>query len=193
VNNRIPMGSTSTANTTGDPWACWRDGCTISSSKGISEPWQSAGMQTLLDAVRATGAEQLVMVGGLDYSKDLSLWKSYRPQDPLCNIAVAYHQYDRRPDGSDIAGCINPACWDFTLTKVIDTMPLVTGEIGEYDCQHAFLDSYVTWADAHRVSYLAWAWNVSSCASFPALLQRYDGTPSNFGIGYRDHLLSTNP
>ena len=43
VNNRMPMGTTSTANTTGDPWACWRDGCTITSSKGISEPWQSAG------------------------------------------------------------------------------------------------------------------------------------------------------
>ena len=142
-------------------------------------------MQTLLDAVRATGAEQLVMMGGLDYSNDLSLWRSYRPHDPLCNIAPAYHQYDK--------GCTNETCWDYRLTEISNTLPLVTGEIGETDCQHGFLDTYLAWADTHRVSYLAWAWNQADCAGFPALIQRYDGTPSNFGIGYRDHLLSTNP
>jgi endoglucanase len=171
--------------TNSDAWNCWRDGCTITASEGIAEPWQAAGMQTLLDTVRATGAEQIVLLGGLGYAHDLSGWKSHRPHDPLCNITVSYHQYD--------ADCVNEACWNYFLKDIVPTLPLVTGEVGETDCQHEFIDRYTTWADTYRVSYLAWAWNVSSCSNFPALLRRYDGTPTNFGIGYRDHILTTSP
>jgi endoglucanase len=172
-------------NTDADPWTCWRDGCTITSSKGIPGAWQSAGMQTLLDTVRATGAEQVVMLGGLSYANDLSAWKSHRPHDPLCNTAVSYHQYD--------TDCTTESCWNYRLQDIIATLPLVTGEIGQKDCQHDFIDRYVAWADTHRVSYLAWAWNTASCSEFPALIRSYDGTPTNFGIGYRDHLLATSP
>ena len=98
-----------------DPWACWRDGCTVASSMGISEPWQSAGMQTLLDAVRGTGAEQIVLLGGLQYAHDLSAWKGARPRDPLCNTAVSYHQY-----GED---CINEDCWNYRLGDILATLP----------------------------------------------------------------------
>jgi len=172
-------------NTSADPWSCWRDGCTITSSKGMSEPWQTAGMQSLLDAVRATGAEQMVMLGGLDYTHDLSGWKSHRPHDPLCNSAPAYHQYQ--------TDCETESCWNFRLPDILATLPVITGEIGEGDCLHDFIDLYLTWADAHGMSYLAWAWNVSDCSSFPALIRGYNGTPTNFGIGYRDHLLATAP
>jgi hypothetical protein len=175
----------SAKNTRTDPWTCWRDGCTITSSEGITEPWQAVGMQTLLDAVRATGAEQLVMLGGLSYAHDESGWPAYRPRDPLCNNVVSYHQYQME--------CTIESCWDFRLDSLAARFPLVTGEVGEQDCDHAFLDQYLAWADKHRISYLAWAWNVSNCSDFPALIRRYDGTPTNFGIGYRDHLLNTSP
>jgi hypothetical protein len=79
------------------------------------------------------------------------------------------------------------------LGDLIATVPFITGELGQKDCQHDFIDRYLVWADTKRISYLAWAWNVSSCSNFPALIRRYDGTPSNFGIGYRDHLLATGP
>ena len=46
------------------------------------------------------------------------------------------------------------------------------------------------WADAHRLSYVAWAWNTASCEVEPALITAYDGTPTNFSIGFRDHLLA---
>jgi len=175
----------SAANTQADPWTCWRDGCMITSSMGIADPWQSAGMQTLLDAVRATGAEQLVMLGGLGYANDLSGWKSHRPLDPLCNTAPSYHQYQ--------TGCTSESCWNYRLPDIMATLPLITGEVGQKDCQHDFIDLYLTWADAHKLSYLAWAWNVGNCSKFPALIRSYDGTPTNFGVGYRDHLLATSP
>jgi hypothetical protein len=175
----------SAMNTYADPWACWRDGCTITQSEGIPEPWHTAGMQALVDAVRSTGAEQIIMLGGLQYAHDLSGWPAYRPHDPLCNNVVSYHQYQME--------CVNESCWDYRLDDIMKRFPLVTGEVGEQDCQHGFVDSYLAWADTHRISYLAWAWNVANCSSFPSLIRRYDGTPTNFGIGYRDHLLSTNP
>jgi hypothetical protein len=172
-------------NTSAEPWICWRDGCKIDSSEGIGEPWQAAGMQTLLDAVRATGAEQIVMIGGLGYAHDVTAWPAFRPHDALCNNVISYHQYQME--------CSIESCWDYRLDPLVSRFALVTGEVGEGDCDHAFIDSYLAWADAHRVSYLAWAWNVSNCSDFPSLIKRYDGTPTNFGIGYRDHLLKTSP
>jgi hypothetical protein len=66
-------------------------------------------------------------------------------------------------------------------------VPVVTGEIGEENCAHDFIDPYMSWADAHGVSYLAWGWNVWDCA-LPGLITDYDGTPTPYGEGFRDHL-----
>jgi endoglucanase len=43
-------------------------------------------------------------------------------------------------------------------------------------------------ADRHGISYLGWSWNVADCKGEPALITGYDGTPTPFGIGLRDHL-----
>jgi hypothetical protein len=43
-------------------------------------------------------------------------------------------------------------------------------------------------ADRHGISYLGWSWNVADCEGEPALITSYDGTPTPFGIGLRDHL-----
>jgi hypothetical protein len=34
-------------------------------------------------------------------------------------------------------------------------VPVVTGELAQGHCAHDFIDPYMTWADAHGVSYLA--------------------------------------
>src|SRR3954447_21037128 len=59
-------------------WQCVRDGGTCS---GVS--YAAAGMQELLNAVRATGATNLVMVSGVAYTGVLSRWVDYRPADSL--------------------------------------------------------------------------------------------------------------
>lgn len=67
---------------------------------------------------------------------------------------------------------------------------MVTGELGENDCAHGYIDQYMPWADAHGISYLGWTWDTWDCANGPALISNYDGTPTAFGIGFRDHLAS---
>jgi len=156
-------------------WTCWRDG----GDCGIG--YQVAGMQSLLTAVRHTGATNPVLLGGLAYANDLSQWLSYRPSDPAGKTIASWHAYN-------FNSCNTQSCWDSQIAPVAATVPLVTGELGENDCAHGYLDGLMTWLDNHNAGYLGWGWNTFDCSNFPALISNYDGTPTSFGIGLRDHL-----
>ncbi len=67
-------------------------------------------------------------------------------------------------------------------------MPLVAGEIGQDGCAHDYIDPLMGWLDAHGAGYLGWGWGTHDCSTFPALISDYDGTPTDFGAGLRDHL-----
>jgi hypothetical protein len=153
-------------------WSCWRDGCGA---------W--VGMQRLVDTVRAAGARQPLMLGGLAWSNDLSGWLRWRPRDPLHQLIASVHVYN-------FNSCNSTACWNATIGRVAKSVPVVTGELGENDCAHGFIDTYMPWADARGISYLGWAWDAWDCNSGPALISAYDGTPTPFGAGFRDHLAS---
>lgn len=61
--------------------------------RNIAGAWQSAGMQSMLDAVRATGATNVVLIGGVEFSNNLSGWLAHMPHDPLKQIAASWHPY----------------------------------------------------------------------------------------------------
>jgi hypothetical protein len=179
-----PFLDTSNARTS-DPWACWRDGCTVDAGNGIGAAWRSAGMQQLIDAVRGAGATQPVLLGGLRWANDLSGWLSHRPGDPAGQTAASFHLYN-------VNQCVTSACWDSQVAPVATVVPVVTGELGENDCAHGFIDGFLPWADAHGVSYLGWAWNSDfNCSSGPGLVSDDAGTPTGYGVGLRDHLAAT--
>ncbi|MFB0615887.1 cellulose binding domain-containing protein [Streptomyces sp. AGS-58] len=177
-NEPYPDRATSTAT---DAWTCWRDGGTC---PGIS--YEVAGMQDLVDSVRGTGAENVIMAGGLAYSNDLSQWTAYRPTDPAGNLAAAYHVYNFNT-------CSTESCWNSTLAPVAARVPLIAGEIGENTCSHGFVDQVMKWFDDRDLSYLGWTWNTWDCSSGPSLISAYDGTPTAYGAGLRDHLRALNP
>jgi len=137
-------------------------------------------MQSLVDAVRATGADNVLMLGGLAYANDLGQWLRYRPRDPRNNLAASWHSYNFNT-------CESASCWDRTLAPVAAAVPLIAGEIGENDCRHTYVDGLMRWLDQHGASYLGWAWNTWDCRSGPALIRSYDGTPTAYGIGVRNH------
>ncbi|MET7594281.1 cellulose binding domain-containing protein [Streptomyces sp. NPDC004082] len=176
-NEPYPDRATSTA---AQAWTCWRDGGTC---PGIG--YEVAGMQDLVDAVRGTGARNLILAGGLAYSNDLSQWLTYRPSDPAGNLAAAWHVYN-------FNSCATESCWNSTLAPVAERVPLVAGEIGENTCAHSFVDRVMAWFDARNLSYLGWTWNTWDCSSGPSLISDYDGTPTSYGTGLRDHLRSLN-
>jgi len=162
-----------------DPWSCLRDGCVIQGKNGVGS-YRTAGTQAMLDAVRAAGARNVVMVPGLGYSSDLSGWLAHAPRDPLGQIAASLHLYD-------FNGCKGQGCFSQRYDAVAAAAPLITGELGEGDCGHGFIDDYMKWADRRGVSYLGWTWNTWDCASGPALIRSYDGIPTPFGQALRDH------
>ena len=72
----------------GISWECWRDGCMLPGG------WRTAGMQTLVDAVRSSGARQPIIATGMHWGTDLSSWLEYRPDDPADQLAAGLHFYD---------------------------------------------------------------------------------------------------
>ncbi len=168
-------------------WDCWLHGggdCT-----GFGYP--VAGMQTLVDAVRSSGASNVVIVGGIDFANDDSGWLTHRPVDPDGNLAASWHAYN-------FDRCNQQTCWGRQIAPVARVVPVVAGEIGEDDCGTSFIGKLMPWLDSHGGSYLGWAWRAESpdnpCGDHngglhgPALITSYDGTATPYGIGLENHL-----
>ena len=88
-------------------WDIWQHGGKITEtnrgrrgSPGTELTYQAAGMQSLLDSVRSTGAKNVVMVGGLDWSYDLSgILAGRQLSDPNGNgVIYANHAYPNKGD-----------------------------------------------------------------------------------------------
>jgi endoglucanase len=158
-------------------WQCWLNGGTCA---GIS--YQVAGMQSLVNAVRSTGAKNVLMLGGLEWSNDLVGWLAHKPKDPDHNLVASWHSYNFNT-------CDNKACWSSQVRPIINKVPVIAGEIGESDCADGYVHPLMKWLDRRSTSYLAWAWNSDfNCSSGPGLISSYTGTPTGYGIGVRRHL-----
>jgi endoglucanase len=163
-------------------WQCLRDGGTCT---GIT--YEVAGMQGLVDAVRATGATNLLMVSGLEWTNDMREWLAHKPNDPLNNIAASWHAYS-------FNRCANESCWDSEIAPLAEQVPVVLSEFGQDNCGFDYMQQLVSWADAHDIGYLAWTWNPWGCTTGAVLIRDWAGTPEpGVGEGYRAHLLTQSP
>lgn len=190
-NEPFPNGNTDSDGA----WQCWRDGCvTPASVRGGEESvgYSGAGMQHLIDAIRDVGAENLVLLGGVQYSNALSGWLESKPEDPIDNIAAAWHVYNTNP-------CADFDCWDEAPAELSQAVPIVATEVGEDDCSGDFIMSLLDWLDAHGAGYLAWSWHVFGPCSPYVPMQRsnpwslitdyYDPMPNGgYAQAYYDHL-----
>ena len=165
-------------NVESEGWQCWLHG----GSDCVGIPYQVAGMQTMVNAVRSTGATNVLMLGGLEWSNDLTGWLSHEPVDPDHNLAASWHSYN-------FNACSTEACWKQQVAPVIAKVPLIAGEIGENDCAGGYINRLTDWMDSESASYLAWTWNSDfNCSSGPGLITNYSGHPTGFGAAYEAHL-----
>jgi endoglucanase len=186
-------------------WACWRDGCmakTFEPAAGAATTFQTVGMQDLISSVRATGATQLILLGGVEYSNALTQWLAYKPTDPLNNLAPAWHIYNFNV-------CANSDCWNSVLSgagSLGSQYPIVTTEIGENDCGNTFINPLMQLLDVSGAGYLAWSWNASAeCVAatkgdnnsghpWPLVTDYASATPpSDYARAFKDHLASVTP
>ena len=164
-------------------WRCWANGG-AACRPGISYP--VAGMQTLVSAVRRTGANNVLMLGGLAFSNNLTRWLRYRPADPDRNLVASWHSYN-------FNRCSTRACWTRQIAPVIKHVPVVAGEIGASDCSAAYITSLMTWLDSRSASYLAWSWNPGGrcvVGASPRLIADDAGAATAYGAVLQSHLLS---
>lgn len=156
-------------------WTCWLAACSITDtnySQGcnctMTVTFNGVGMQALVDAVRGSGAANLVLVAGMNWGFDLSRIAGY----PIHGTNIVYdtHPYpyvEKMPNN-----------WDAAFGKISATYPVISAESGEYDCGTSFMSQLLAYFDAHRISWIAWAWVVQgSQCGYPLLIQDYRGTP----------------
>jgi hypothetical protein len=149
-------------------------------------------MQALVDAIRRTGARQLILIGGVQYSNNLERWLDYRPYDPVGNTAAAWHVYNKN-------SCNTLACWEATVLPVLAEVPVVVTEFGQDDCAEGFVAPLLDWLETTASGYLAWSWNAygpcRAAGTVPrgspwSLVTDYtSGTPNaGYAQAYFDHL-----
>jgi hypothetical protein len=161
-------------------WACWVAACT--SYDAYFGAYPSVGLPELLTVVRETGAQQPVMLGGLDWARDLRGWLKHRPYDPANALIAANHTYD--------FSLCDRGCRK-NLASIARQVPVVTGELGQAGCAHNYIDPYMRFADRNGISYLGWTWNAGGrweCSTGPALIDNFNGHPTAYGKGFREHL-----
>lgn len=184
-------------------WECWRDGGTASCDATLSlgthssemSASQTVGMQALVNAVRATGATNVILLGGIQWantvwSSPTRNWLAYRPVDPLGNLAAAVHVY---PD----TWCVIVSCYEREIAPIAAQVPVIAAELGILGCDTVtttWLSTLMSWLDGRNVGYLAWTWDTPHSGHDPCtdvkLLLSYDGTPSPYGEIVRTHLRS---
>ena len=139
-------------------------------------------MQQMVNAVRSTGANNVLMLGGEEYSNDLTDWLQYEPTDPDHNLVASWHSYN-------FNACSTQSCWTSQVAPVAASVPVVAGEIGENDCAGTYITPLTTWMESEGISFLAWAWNADfACSSGPGLITDYTGTPTAYGAAYKSIL-----
>jgi endoglucanase len=176
-------------------WDCWRDGgCRVDTANEIEVQqnglsgvtYEVAGMAEMLAAVRSSGADQPVLLGGLNWSNDLTGWLGHKPADE--QLVAAWHNYYDQ-------GCSQP-CWNSTIKSVQAQVPVLMTEFGYSNAKPSWMETVMDWGDANGVGYLAWAWwNLP--AQLPATDQQYALLkPDSYqprppaGTTYFDHLQS---
>jgi hypothetical protein len=153
-------------------------------SGGPACGFQVAGMQQLYDAVRAAGAPNLVIVGGLKYAFDLSFVGGYAVSG--YNILYATHPYHTKYMDKE-AGT-----WYAAFGYLAATYPVMATEFGDQNgaadgCETSYYTSLIQYFDgmagaasqppANPIHWSGWGWYPADC-SFPSLIKDWQGTPT---------------
>ncbi len=154
-------------------WSVWRNGGTAQDPKtGLR--WQVAGMQQLYSAVRAAGARNMVVVGGLNWAYDLR----GLPRYALTGYDIAYAVHPYPYAGKE------PPDWTADFGFAAQTYPVIATEFGEFDCGDSYVQTFIAYAARHGIGWTAWAWYPGGCA-FPSLIANWSGTPTVMGSAVR--------
>jgi endoglucanase len=177
-------------------WECLRDGCTandVPEGNVRFGSYQTAGNQSLVDAIRGAGAHQPIIISGPNFAGDLSQWDRFMPNDPRHELMADVSSFDY----SDFV-----LAHESELRSFVKRHPVIVGGFGDSHCESTYSQKVMAVMDSLRQSYLAWTWDTvqdyGGCSNallddpgtrngFPA--GYYTGRPSGYGSGVRAHFL----
>ena len=164
-------------------WDVWQNGGEVDEknddpTRGLHLMYRTPGMQALLDTVRAMGAKNVVVVGGLDWGYDLrGLLDGHALTDDKGNgILYATHIYPWKKER------------DARVAAVLEKYPVYVGEVGTKPWkpgEPAHENVYTpTWAPEvlafikqHQLSWAAWSFHPGAS---PCLIQDWNYTPTPY-------------
>lgn len=161
----------------GTGWEVWRNG-------DATHP----GMQALLDTVRSTGANNIVLAGGGDWGYDLSgLNQGYALVDSVGNgVVYDSHVY---PWKTYIQSKVGTAAQNY---------PVLLGELGHpggtsyngmtFEHHTTWVPKIMDWVNNHNLHWTGWSFHPSAS---PCLISDFNYTPTpHWGGAALSHLLS---
>lgn len=139
-----------------DPsWACWRDGgcqAPVEDDRSVTKQdgptYDAQGMGDVIETIRTAGAQQPILLSGLDYANDLSRWAEFAPEDD--QLVAAFHAYDFKD--------CRERCWEEVIGPLADRVPVLTSELGATDPLDGWVADYLRWADDRDIGSLLWVW-----------------------------------
>jgi len=165
------------------PWDVWLKGGPVTEKDEktkATRTYEAAGMRAMLDAVRSTGARNVVVAGGLDWSYDLSgVLDGRRLNDPEGNgVIYANHAYPFKGD--------SVRRWAAKLEGFAKALPVIVSEFGSEPKGGAGL-SGADWVrevlgvlESNGYSWTAWDMHP---AAAPCLIAGWDYAPTpTFGV-----------
>ncbi len=171
-------------------WEVWRNGGFVGEKKDADQAaflspeekkkldgFESPGMQAMLDTVRATGARNIAVIGGLDYAYDLSgITNGFALEDKSGNgIMYASHVYPWKKG------------WQKMLLDAAARHPILLGEVGADAVKMTFMpaeqqEDAETWVpdmlgliQKHKLNWTGWSFHPSAS---PRMLLDWDYTPT---------------
>jgi hypothetical protein len=159
--------------------------------------WPTAGMQAMLDAVRATGATNVVLTSTLQWSQQMDGWLKYKPTDPTGQLGAVWHAYPASKYPAQ-AACVAdgilsvglPQCSGLEMAAVQDIVaagyPVVITEFGDRIGGSApWAKVLLPFADRNGIGYLAWTWDTWSGHQENVLITDEAGHPT---AGYGEYV-----
>jgi hypothetical protein len=186
-------------------WSVWLNGGTVIDRPDMphgapAKTFEAVGMQQLLDTVRATGAKNVVIAGGVNWAYDFSgILGGLQLFDRNGNgVIYANHAYDNKNESADT--------WVAKMEKATSRFPVIVSEVGGSGGPHRRLgiigsSTKVTPDDwllhviqaiqDHNWSWTAWSFHPSAS---PSLISDWTYAPTqDFGVFVKQALAGTLP
>ncbi|MHB1037581.1 MAG: glycoside hydrolase family 5 protein [Pirellulales bacterium] len=186
-------------------WDVWLNGGQVTDRPnnrraGPPRTFEAVGMQKLLDTVRAAGAKNVVIAGGLDWAYDFSgILDGRQLKDPSGNgVIYANHAYNNKGHSVDV--------WIARMEKASAKLPVIVSEFGGSGGPNRrsrrgspqagptgddWLLHVMQALEDHGWSWTAWDLHPSAG---PTLISDWNYTPSpDFGVFVKQALAGTLP